>query len=206
MVLLLESRGQEMAQGLHYLYAVQSLWYYYWLWVCTIRPVRVFKVQDSLTEWVATDMSPAMYTISWAPAPSGSSPVSLWALMPTSRPSMMLLWSKSFCLWCMWLFGTRIKLDSKCSLVAVLHAGHCVDFCRLHLDVTLMYVGLGSLQSIGVFVCVWVSLLSCACFVHPSFVVGVSGQCFNACWVQVDNAVLVPRCGEDCALHALPWQ
>jgi len=49
---------------------------------------------------------------------------------------------------------------------------HCVDLCRLHLDVTLMYIGLGSLQTIGICVCVWVSLLSCACLVHPSFLVG----------------------------------
>ena len=105
----------------------------------------------------------------------------------------------------MWLFGTRIKQDGKGSLVTtVSHTSDCVDFCRLHLDVTLMYVGLGSLQSIGVFVCVWVSLLSCACLVHPCFL--VSGQCFNACSIQLNNAVLVPRYGEDCALHALPWQ
>ena len=59
-------------------------------------------------------------------------------------------------------------------------AGHCADLCRLHLDVTLMYIGLGSLQSIGVFVCVWVSLLGCACLVHPSFVVGACMSVNNA--------------------------
>ena len=64
---LLVSRDQEMAQGLPQLSrcAMQQSW---WCYYCLVyRPVRVFKVQDSLTEWVAPGLSPAMHTASRLP-------------------------------------------------------------------------------------------------------------------------------------------
>ena len=94
-------------------------------------------------------------------------------------------------------------------MIAISCAGHCVDLCRLHLDVTLMYIGLGSLQTIGICVCVWVSLLTCACLVHPCFLVGADmfmKSVLMACSVKMNNSVLVLRCGEDYALHVLQWQ
>jgi len=48
---------------------------------------------------------------------------------------------------------------------------HYVTHHRLYLDVTLMYVGLGSVRTVATFLCVEVLLLYCTFLVHPGFMV-----------------------------------
>lgn len=58
-----------------------------------------------------------------------------------------------------------------CTLCLYKPLNHYVTHHRLYLDVTLMYVGLGSVRTVATFLCVEVLLLCCTFLVHPGFMV-----------------------------------